>query len=172
MHLARSAALAATLIVAACVAPGEPPPPPPIVTPAPPPVVALPPPPPEDWRDVALTPGTWTYSPGKDGSIADFGSNPAAPVFVMQCEVATRAVTLRRPGVAPAGQARLTTSYGTARYPTGAILDGVGWRLAARDPALDRIAFSRGRFMVEGLGARLVLPAWAEVARVIEDCRG
>jgi hypothetical protein len=35
------------------------------------------------------------------------------------------------------------------------------------------MAFSRGRFLVtvEG-GASLVVPAWPELARVIEDCRG
>jgi hypothetical protein len=35
------------------------------------------------------------------------------------------------------------------------------------------MAFSRGRFMVEAQGmATLVLPAWPEPARVVEDCRG
>ena len=41
-----------------------------------------------------------------------------------------------------------------------------------RDPLLDAMAFSRGRFMVEMGGAQtLVLPAWSELGRVIEDCR-
>lgn len=44
--------------------------------------------------------------------------------------------------------------------------------LDPRDSLLDAIAFSRGRFLVEQAGApTLVLPAWAEVGRVIEDCR-
>jgi hypothetical protein len=44
--------------------------------------------------------------------------------------------------------------------------------LVTRDPLLDAIAFSRGRFMVEVPGtATLYLPAWPEVARVVEDCR-
>lgn len=157
------------LALAACVAPKTPPPPPPPAAPVPPPVVALPPPTPEDWRDVALTPGIWRHTTGKDGSIASYG-DPA--VFTVQCAIAGREVLLFRPDAPPTTQARLTTSYGVANYPAGAILGGTGWRLSARDPALDRIAFSRGRFMVEGLGTRLVMPAWAEVARVIEDCRG
>ena len=42
----------------------------------------------------------------------------------------------------------------------------------AYDPLLDAIAFSRGRFTVESeSGAMLVLPAWPEPARVVEDCR-
>ena len=39
-------------------------------------------------------------------------------------------------------------------------------------PLLYSLAYSRGRFVVEGGGAaRLVLPAWPEAARAIEDCR-
>jgi hypothetical protein len=42
----------------------------------------------------------------------------------------------------------------------------------AGDAALDWIAFSRGRFVVAATGMPLlVLPAWPEPARVIEDCR-
>jgi hypothetical protein len=45
--------------------------------------------------------------------------------------------------------------------------------LPANDRFLDEIVFSRGRFTVEVPGLpMLVLPAWAEPARVIEDCRG
>lgn len=44
--------------------------------------------------------------------------------------------------------------------------------LPARDALLDAMAFSRGRFSVEVNGLpTLYLPAWAEVGRVIEDCR-
>ena len=44
--------------------------------------------------------------------------------------------------------------------------------VAARDPLLDAIALTRGRFAVETPGQpTLYLPAWAEVTRVIEDCR-
>jgi len=44
--------------------------------------------------------------------------------------------------------------------------------LAAFDATLDAIAFSRGRVAFAAAGApALVVPAWAETARVIEDCR-
>lgn len=45
--------------------------------------------------------------------------------------------------------------------------------LPVRDAALDAMGYSRGRFIVEG-GAlpTLVVPAWAEILRVAEDCRG
>ena len=45
--------------------------------------------------------------------------------------------------------------------------------LSPRDPLLDAMAFSRGRFAIEQPGTPpLVLPAWPEIGRVIEDCRG
>lgn len=45
--------------------------------------------------------------------------------------------------------------------------------LPANDRFLDQIVFSRGRFTVEVPGLPvLILPSWAEPARVIEDCRG
>jgi len=44
--------------------------------------------------------------------------------------------------------------------------------LSARDPLFDAIAFSRGRFVVTGTGVSpLIIPAWPEAARSIEDCR-
>jgi hypothetical protein len=44
--------------------------------------------------------------------------------------------------------------------------------LQARDPLLDAIALSRGRFAVETGGLEtLYLPAWPEITRVVEDCR-
>jgi len=44
--------------------------------------------------------------------------------------------------------------------------------LSVRDSLLDAIALSRGRFAVEAAALpTLYLPSWAEVSRVIEDCR-
>jgi hypothetical protein len=43
---------------------------------------------------------------------------------------------------------------------------------AAADAILDAIAYSRGRTAFgAGAAPALVLPPWAEPARVIEDCR-
>ena len=45
-------------------------------------------------------------------------------------------------------------------------------RLRADDRLLDAMALSKGRFAVEVDGmTALYLPSWAEVTRVIEDCR-
>jgi hypothetical protein len=46
-------------------------------------------------------------------------------------------------------------------------------RLTANDQRLDRIAFSRGRFALDASnGSHLTLPVYAEIGRVIEECRG
>ena len=45
-------------------------------------------------------------------------------------------------------------------------------RIDARDPLLDAIAFSKGRFVVDVVGLpTLYVPSFPEVTRVIEDCR-
>jgi hypothetical protein len=44
--------------------------------------------------------------------------------------------------------------------------------VSARDPLLDAMAFSRGRFAIEGGNLPpLRIPSWTEVSRVVEDCR-
>ncbi len=56
--------------------------------------------------------------------------------------------------------------------PTGGQLPYVAASFGARDPIFDAMALSKGRFAIETPGApTLYLPAWAEVTRVIEDCR-
>ena len=44
--------------------------------------------------------------------------------------------------------------------------------IPAKDPLLDAMAFSRGRFaiMLDGQ-APLIVPSWVEVTRVVEACR-
>ena len=56
--------------------------------------------------------------------------------------------------------------------PTGGEPGYLAVALDPRDPVLDAMGFSRGRFIVETATMRpLVIPAWAEVLRVAEDCR-
>lgn len=110
----------------------------------------------EDWRNLPLTAGEWSYDPGAgEARYAGFG---------LRCDSARRQIRLSRAGAS--GPLRLRTTYGDQILPAGAALP-------ADDPRLDEIAFSRGRFAVEARGTTtLVLPAWPEPARVIGDCRG
>ena len=55
---------------------------------------------------------------------------------------------------------------------TGGTPPYVAAALAPSDALLDAMGFSRGRFVVEQADTpTLVVPAWAEVERVTEDCR-
>jgi hypothetical protein len=156
-----------TLALAACTAPPAPRPAsaPPSPKPAPTAVPAPPAPKPTDWRDIPETPGAWGYARDAGGSSATFTETGGVADFVMRCDPAAHTVALIRPGAN--GAITLTTSYAAKSWPAAPVV------LAAADPLLDQIAFTRGRFTIEGPGLKeLVLPAWAEPARVIEDCRG
>ena len=64
------------------------------------------------------------------------------------------------------------TSFGARSLPVERLPEYATATLAARDPFLDNMIFSRGRISIEVAGSpMLVLPSWAEAARVVEDCR-
>jgi hypothetical protein len=113
-------------------------------------------------RTAPLAPGQWSYAALPGGSEARFGS-----AFSLRCDRMARRVTLRRidpVAAAPASAMTITTDLGARTLaPGGAV--------ANNDAVLDAIAFSRGRFIVDGGGLRLILPTSPEAARSIEDCR-
>lgn len=163
-------ALLVLLAVTSCVAPpaSRPVAPPPrIAPPRPAPTIAALP---ADWRDWPLTPGNWRYRAVAGGSIATFGPG-ASGLAAVQCVAARRTVSLIR--YAASGGPTLVRTSDLQRQLTFAADGGsVSASLPATDPLLDAIAFSRGRWTIEQPGRPpLVLPAYAEVARVVEDCR-
>jgi len=138
--------------------------------PAPAPAPA-PAPQPLDWQHRPATPGNWTYRQEGAGSAALFASPTAGPLLTLRCDPAAGRISLLRSGV---GQGAMTvrTSYGAGGWPATTTPSGTLATRAASDAALDQIAYSRGRFAVEVQGLEtLIIPAWAEVGRVIEDCR-
>lgn len=143
---------------------------------APPSAEPAPTPPPQPaplplaWEDSPLAAGDWSWRDTGGGSSATFGAG-AGPVFLVRC-TGGRQIELVRAGAAGAALTVRTTGA-ERRLAAAAGPDGLTARLAATDPMLDEIVFSRGRFAVEAEGAPLlILPAWPEPARVIEDCRG
>jgi hypothetical protein len=163
-----AAALAAAMALTACM----PRPAPPASAPAPPPRPAPPPPapapPPSDWRDAPLSQGDWGYG-DRPGPRAAFGAE--GPFFVAECTIAGQ-VALARVGAAAGATLTIGTTFGERSLPASS--DGATLRatLAAADPLLDEMAFSRGRLLVHTDGqADLVLPSWPELARLIEECR-
>jgi hypothetical protein len=161
------------LAVAGCVAPSEPPPPP--TPPSPPPPPLRPAPLAADWRDWPLTAGTWRYEREARGTRAMFGTGSGDARLVLRCDLAARRLFLARAGAA-VGALTVRTSSTTRAVgvkPVGGPTPYVASEHEPRDPLLDAIAFSRGRFVIEQAGAAtLVVPVYAEIGRVIEDCRG
>ncbi len=126
-----------------------------------------------DFSTARITPGMWTYQAVPGGSAARF-IDATGTRFALECSKATRRVTIsRNTSTAAPGLFIWTTD---ASRSLGARFDPTAMRvaleLAARDPLLDAIAFSRGRIAVVMTGAEpLVMPARPEAARTIEDCR-
>jgi hypothetical protein len=118
--------------------------------------------------------GNWSYAASADGSEATFASISGNPQLWVRCTRATRRVAIAKPASAAAPflnvwTSSLTRSVASSFNPaTGRLTID----LDANDPLLDAVATSRGRlgFSVAGQPA-LVVPAWPETARVIEDCR-
>ncbi len=177
LTLAPLTLLAATLCVSGCATPPQAPRPAPVPIalprPLPPPVLPkLPVPQGTDWRDWAVTPGDWAYRADPRGSVAVFGAARGDALLTLRCDRMAGMLYLSRGG-AVAAPLTLRTSSLARTVPVQPNGGAVAVALAARDPLLDAMAFSRGRFIVEQLGSpTLVVPAWAEVGRVIEDCRG
>ena len=162
-----AAAVFAGALLASCAPRTAPPAPAPAPPPPPPPVATPPPPPPAPgWPDAPLSPGDWSYRQDGAGPTAAFGTD-----FALRCD-SDRRISLIR--AAAAGTAlTVRTSSGQRALPGAPGPAGLVARLGAADPLLDAIAFSRGRFAIEAEGVpQLILPAWPEPARVIEDCRG
>ncbi|MCD1590161.1 hypothetical protein K7H13_05225 [Qipengyuania citrea] len=176
-------ALALSFTIAACVpAPDSTPAPTPTPTPTPSPTATAPapqrpaPPASENWIDRPQTAGDWSYRAGADGGVAMFGANADKPLFAIDCDRGAARVTLSRIGSAAAPATMTirteTTDRTLAATPAARELRSLTATLAANDPLLDAMAVTRGRFAVETPGlSTLYLPTWAEVSRVIEDCR-
>ena len=144
-------------------------------TPAPRPTPPPPPPASSDWRDLPLSSGNWYYRDEGTASAAMFGPPNSEASFIVRCDRSARQVTLSREGTTTGSNMTVRTSAGARNLAVTVRtepLPYVSGSLAANDRFLDSIAFSRGRFTVEVPGtAMLVMPSWAEPARVVEDCR-
>lgn len=172
-------AIALTFALAACIpaAPRRAPPietrptPTPTPTPSPAPVVT-------NWMDAPQTPGDWSYRDVGSSTQAFFG-DPAnwQQAFAIRCDRATKRIELSRPtGGSSANRITVRAEALTRTLPATpgpiAVPASTVAVLAPRDPLLDAMALSKGRFAVETPGLpTLYLPSWAEVTRVIEDCR-
>ncbi|MEP7350133.1 MAG: hypothetical protein ABI668_09305 [Sphingorhabdus sp.] len=166
--------LVSALALAACSAP-----PPPAAPQAPPPApVTVAPPPPArpagDWTDWPLSAGDWVYRQDDRGSIALFGVAGADAQVTLRCDKARQRVYLARAG-SGGGGIIIRSSSATKQFAgaaTGGASPYVATEILPNDPILDAMIFSRGRIAIEAAGHMpIAIPSWAEIGRVVEDCR-
>ena len=166
---------AAVLALVACSTERQTPMPRPTPSPSPQPTTAPAPAPiakEASWMDMARTPGDWTYAPNGAETRALYAAPDGTSLFAIVC-TADKSMWLIRPATASA-QALLKVRTETADrlLATEARSGSLMARLSPRDPLLDAMAISKGRFAIETPGmATLYVPSWAEATRVIEDCR-
>ncbi|MEP6786002.1 MAG: hypothetical protein ABI898_09720 [Sphingomonadales bacterium] len=134
----------------------------------PPPVMQLPSP-----FDTGVEPGIWTYRSDPRVSGTRFGVTPESASLAVQCDLSTRTITVMatRTGAATGGAMTLRATSMVKAFAVEGTGSYAVARLTARDPILDALAFSRGRFGVAIDGVERAYPAWPELTRVIEDCR-
>ena len=118
--------------------------------------------------------GSWTYSPAAGGSQASFTDASGSPQLWVHCTRATRRVTIAK--AASGAMPFLDVWTSSLSRSVAASFNPATMRLTidlgAFDPLLDAIASSRGRIgFSAGTQPPLVVPPWAEAARVVEDCR-
>ena len=118
--------------------------------------------------------GNWTYSSTTNGSEASFADGSGNPQLWMQCTRATRRVSIAKPATGAAPFLNVWTSSLARGVPASfnPTTRRLTIDLGAYDALLDAIVSSRGRVaFTVGTQPSLVIPPWAEAARVIEDCR-
>ncbi len=185
IYLTAAGAIAVTFGLAACVsspAPIAAPAPQATSTPAPTPTPTTAPLPVvqepvfASYLDAPQTPGTWTYVSEPGETLALYGTDPQNPAFILRCGAGE--IGLARVVSTQSTQARVMsiTTETTRRQLTASPIANrqplAATTLDPRDPLLDAMAITKGRFSVQVEGERtLYLPAWVEVSRVIEDCR-
>lgn len=167
---------AALLAVSACSAPPPPPAPQPAPLPKPVPVAPAPPVKPAgEWVDWPLAAGDWVYRRDERGSIALFGPAGQNATVTLRCDNSRRRIYLAREGAGTGGRMVVRTSSTLKEFaasPTGAAPAYLAVEILPTDPILDAMALSRGRFAIEAEGqAPIAIPSWAEITRIIEDCR-
>ena len=118
--------------------------------------------------------GSWNYAATSGGSQASFSDASGNPQLWVQCTRASRRVAIAKRASAAAPFISVWTSSMTRSVPSAfnSATGRLTIELAAFDPLLDAITSSRGRVgFTVGVEPPLVVPPWAEAARVIEDCR-
>jgi hypothetical protein len=118
--------------------------------------------------------GSWSYAATSDGSEATFANAGGAPQLWISCTRSTRQVSIAKAATAAAPFIAVWTSSQSRSVPASfnPATGRLTIQLGANDSFLDALSNSRARLgFTVGSEPPLVVPAWAEPARVVEDCR-
>jgi hypothetical protein len=129
-----------------------------------------------NWMDAALTAGAWGYEDRGNLTLAVFTGPASGTALAIHCWRPSQTISLIMAGQSAANPGMVVHTETTSRAVAAQLNLGefanVIAALRGDDPLLDAMALSKGRFAIEADGlAPLYLPSWAEVSRVIEDCR-
>ncbi|MEM9501592.1 MAG: hypothetical protein AAF941_07065 [Pseudomonadota bacterium] len=130
----------------------------------------------EDYLDAPQSAGDWTYYKDPRETLAFFGTAPDSPILILRCDLDTKMIGIGRPGQYDGTAVMRISTETTTRVleaePVSSVNRLAAAQLPAGDPLFDAMAITKGRFAIEVEGAKTIyVPAWAEVTRVIEDCR-
>ena len=173
-------ALAVIVLTTSCAAP-QPTANPPVVTmpapiemPAPLPTQPTVQQPAGHWTDWTIAAGAWVYRRDDRGSIALYGTPGADALVTLRCDKARAKLFLSR--ASDVGGTMMVRTSSTSKAITVQLTGGkpayAASEIGGSDPVLDAMAFSRGRIALELSGTlNIAIPVWAEIGRVVEDCR-
>ncbi|NVE94203.1 hypothetical protein [Altererythrobacter lutimaris] len=131
---------------------------------------------PENWMDQPRAPGDWTYERESSETFALYGQGREDMLAIIRCDLRTRQVGIGMFGMRSAS-ARMqihteTMSRTLEATQRESAMPLVAAEVDANNRLLDAMAITKGNFAMQVDGARILyLPGWAEVTRVIEDCR-
>jgi hypothetical protein len=117
------------------------------------------------YRATPLASGAWTLRLSASSSEASYGVQGSPARLILRCDLVARRVQISRPDRPAAAVTIITSSLTRTLAAPGEV--------TVYDALLDAIAFSRGRFVVLTPASTdaVVIPAWPEAARIVEDCR-
>jgi hypothetical protein len=130
------------------------------------------------WIDWPITPGDWVYRSDDRGSIALFGPAGRDAIVTLRCDRSRTKLYFSRADDAGTRGGNMTIRTSSALKQFAAQSVGgtpayIAAELTPGDSFLDAMIFTRGRIAVEAAGQQsIAIPAWSEVAKVVEDCRG
>lgn len=131
---------------------------------------------PDNWADQPRLPGDWSYVQEPGETFALYGNGGEQMHAIVRCDLNTRKVGIGLFGITDQSaimsvhtetmSRELQASQRSSAQPLMAA------EVDANDRLLDAMAVTKGNFAIHVPGARIAyLPGWAEVTRVIEDCR-